>query len=340
MRVIAHIGTPKTGSSAIQQALYTSRASLAAHRILTFSPEKLTESALFMAFEREDAQLNPEVRLHFSSVDEARAWSLDQWNEFERAAITGNYDTAVVSSEHFVNMVRPQDLLERLSRNFEEVQCIVYLRDPVSFYTSQLDQLLRGGSRLRDLPGPDKYNFHHVQNIIRFKEAFGEHNVRVRPFSRDRLVDRDVVADFEHTMAAIVGSPVALTRPPPTNESTPGIVAAWCAAANAQAAWEKIDYPRRKLLIDAVRTMPTLEGAPRLSLKGTSLEQIILHRSRNNCRVANDRFFGGEQVFKVAGKPPKDTSWNENYQELVQWLTSYIPEPITRELAATTLLIR
>ena len=78
MRIVVHIGTPKAGSSAIQRALRASRDNLAADRVLAFAPGKMPEAALFMAFASDGARLNPELKLHFSNVAEARAWSLAQ----------------------------------------------------------------------------------------------------------------------------------------------------------------------------------------------------------------------------------------------------------------------
>lgn len=100
----------------------------------------------------------------------------------------------IISAEGASNM-KADDVLRFtsfLKEYCDEIKVVAYLRDPVSFAMSALQQQLQGG--LTDVP--DVVNPGYKPGLTRYSKAVGKENLILRKFDRGCLLNGDVVDDF------------------------------------------------------------------------------------------------------------------------------------------------
>ncbi|KNG92224.1 hypothetical protein ATO11_18350 [Pseudaestuariivita atlantica] len=121
----------------------------------------------------------------------ARAEESDR--EFDRVAAAGV--PVIFSAERFGYMSEPSVARFRgwLAERFEEVEIHAYVRDPLGFVRSSIQQRIKTGAKdlsvTPDLP-------HYQSRFAKFEDAFGADHVQYRIFRRGDLKDGNVVADF------------------------------------------------------------------------------------------------------------------------------------------------
>lgn len=200
-RIIAHIGTGKTGTTTIQRAL---RSAERQKQLVGFSYPDLGGEAH-----------HPVVLLCQPPGRFPRGYAQKYSNNIsllkkDTAAVKrnleiyfSNEDNIVLSSEFFINFNPEEirnfkDLLESLSPS-ADVSICVYVRDPLTYYPSFLQQKCKGSSEILD-PESFYYNF---KSIIESWENVFCRNVLVRPFKREFLHNGCVVNDFSKLIASV-----------------------------------------------------------------------------------------------------------------------------------------
>jgi hypothetical protein len=212
MRLILHIGTEKTGSTAIQQHLLENRDSLTARGVRVCeslgSGNHRALVAAFMPVGAEDDYLRA---LAFDSEEARAAWRSETLDAFRKEvdAARDACDTLVVSSEHFhsrlLQPVSVQALADFLQPLFRDIEVLVYLRRQdemaLSFYSEKLragyvppDILPLRNVQRRKAGLPPYFDFEGL--LDRWASAFGEANVSPRLYQRERFTGGDVVSDF------------------------------------------------------------------------------------------------------------------------------------------------
>lgn len=280
MHVIVHAGPPKTASTAIQTALRASAAALEHCGIALHWGGKPVEWALAARYAGL-GRMAQVPRLMAVARDEAglRAWSEREWQAMEaRLARMGNGagpDVLVISSEHFATMPDRAAFLARLSDDGRRrVSVIGYARDPVSHFVSRVDQRIRLGLVLADLP-----RLAQVPSALAGLRGFASHlpaqDLVVRNFHA--LTGGDAAVDFFQTLGALTGR--SLPAPPPVprvNESLPAAASLWLMTANGLAV-----PPRdRDRLVAGLRADPALAALPRLRLDDGALANTLRHRAQ------------------------------------------------------------
>ncbi|MBD8507583.1 hypothetical protein HT102_13935 [Hoyosella sp. G463] len=195
--VYLHIGTDKTGTTAIQQALSQSARALREHGILyprtgrVGHAHYLLSSAL--GFTSAPKRSTPTIRARIPALQQKLA------NEIRRSRAA----TVIISSEMFVNEQDPA-LARELLAPFD-TRIIVYLRRHDKWWESAYRE------SVKRLPGPpwessaeSFIDFHQRRNstradyrhlISRWADQFGTAALIVRPFERQQN-QPDIVADF------------------------------------------------------------------------------------------------------------------------------------------------
>jgi len=195
VKIILHIGMPKTGTSSIQSTFYHLRAAdpiflpiegpnHGPMYILLFEDEDRLES--FLRFQltglKKDALLQ---RRHDVQA------KLDNWFSDNRPA------RVMISGER---MSSPGDahILSRfaayLNRIGGDVEVIGYVRPPMSYIQSAYQQRLKGRPDLHTRFEGPRYR----DRFEKFDDIFGRGKVTLKPFTRDRLYQGDVVLDIAH----------------------------------------------------------------------------------------------------------------------------------------------
>ena len=228
MRLILHIGMPKTGTTAIQTALEDQRDRLRAQGILYptgLSPRGAQFRFLLRAIAVAGAWelalpggfrgRGPETQAELDGIDE----SLDRQAE--------GMDAMVVSSETMWNFATNgharHALASYAARFADDVTLVAYLRRQDLHVTSGYAQYVQGNDHGRSAPKPGErrprqYRYHDV--LAEWREAFPQARFVVRPYERGQLVDGDAVADFaRHTGLPIDPAPPGM-RPNQTLDAT------------------------------------------------------------------------------------------------------------------------
>jgi hypothetical protein len=193
---VVHVGMHKTGTSSIQTMLY--------HHL---SDERFHYANL--------GGENHSVAVYSLFCDQPEAYYILRalgWGSEDIAAYNGSNRKALVESfqsqsSDVVELISGEDigvmsaaelqrLKEFLSQYFSRIQVIAYIRWPVSYIRSALQETIKDGNIRLELTGCDP-NYMRFQA---FEATFGKDNLMLRPFIQNHLFENDVVKDFCHVL--------------------------------------------------------------------------------------------------------------------------------------------
>ncbi|MBM5784819.1 MAG: hypothetical protein FJ076_08290 [Cyanobacteria bacterium K_DeepCast_35m_m1_288] len=245
--LLLHIGSPKAGSSAIQASLLEAAVDLQQQGLLVLPPNPYRRplpsgflAACYLpvgqlprylaARQRRDPdRFNRDIQAYLKLLADllrlghppsARRWRarLQRWSA---DALRRPSQPAVLSSEYLFRLSVEQ--IRELRRWFEaqgirRFRVLVYVRDPVSAYSSFLQQWLRLSDDLtRYSPWHWLYPFR--KQLEAWASVFAPQELVVRPFSRDQLCGGSVVRDFYNQCSRWFEQPLAGPEPSSVNQS-------------------------------------------------------------------------------------------------------------------------
>lgn len=211
MKLILHIGTPKTASTLIQNSLENNPEWLAENgaaygKVLAPDANHIT---LFFAcanavhdFARDYGLHSMEDLAEFrQKVSDRIAWHKDQ--------LADTVDTMIMSSENLTgNMHRPGEiarLRSLLEPHFDDIKIVIYVRRQDDAILSMYGEYMRRGfsdDLFRDFVdvclGPDSPTpyLYYRRVLSRWVKVWGTENIIVRRFSSVDFIDGDILADF------------------------------------------------------------------------------------------------------------------------------------------------
>ncbi len=201
---ILHIGTEKTGSTALQSYLWSNRAALRLQDYV-YPVAAGDRNHLKLAAYSQADDVFDDLRLSLGVTDGAGLKTFRSALEAELAAEVANAPSSVFvfSSEHChsrligtTDVARLHGLLAPL---FSEIRVVVYLRRQDELAVSLYSTMLKaGGTRLEIIPGEafgDPY-YDHAALLDRWGGTFGRDRLQVNIFQRSELADGSVIADF------------------------------------------------------------------------------------------------------------------------------------------------
>ncbi|MBM28982.1 MAG: hypothetical protein CME58_11470 [Halieaceae bacterium] len=221
MKLVLHIGTEKTGTTAIQSALSSQREYLLRNGVCyAKSAGDLNCQGLAAAFTSLGVRDDYVVKSQLTDPERYRDWrqNLLQMMRREISAAKDRCHTFVLSSEHFssrlIKNADVTDLAKYLGTEFDDVAVVCYLRRQDLMATSRINEGLRAGFPQRWFPSvtegnalPHLYDYRAL--LERWSAAFGESAVKPRIFERSKLVAESIVADFSETHLGLPVSPTA-----------------------------------------------------------------------------------------------------------------------------------
>lgn len=206
-RLILHIGTEKTGSTAIQRFLSKQREWLASQ---SYSVPRSLGSiehrrfALFFYLPDQQDDLTRAEGLDGLSCEERQA-AITKWQQdFDDEIMNTPNDSWVISSEHIHSRLLHSDAcMVRMSafikERFDEVLVIVYLREPINAALSLWSTAVLNGAALTDLPLPDNEYWHRLcchRSTIDQLEKWFPGCFQPRLFTPENWEGGDVIRDF------------------------------------------------------------------------------------------------------------------------------------------------
>jgi len=254
-RLVIHIGSPKTGSSFIQNCLEDNRDIL---RNLGFDFPSCFSSELYLGQRNhvpvatfgllvpktsadlrftgpngdEPIGLNLILRdlLGVSNVPDIKSW-IDKVNYyknlFEAAVSCSTQKNFIISSEALFHSYQTDrewcGLIDYFRRFFLEIDVIVYLRRQIDYAASQWSQCLREGAASPCFPAPDIFESHYLsidyyQKIKMLQKCADA--VIVRPFSAKQWHHNNIFFDFLwHGKIDSLSSLGSFTLSPRSNET-------------------------------------------------------------------------------------------------------------------------
>ncbi|WP_234869871.1 hypothetical protein [Alitabrizicola rongguiensis] len=195
MSVILHIGQPKTGTTAIQNALVAQRDLLIKHGTLYPSPKHIPYVHHFLPVLIEDP-------------DKIAQHTLNRMG-FSPTVCKGMAREELALVRQQVDAVQPKQIIlssESMFRSFstakfdhlkqlladlgDEVRVVAYLRNPADHYMSRAQQQLRNRAEIVS-PDPNRT----IGPLTAYRAAFGD-AFECRVYDRKVLRDGDVIRDF------------------------------------------------------------------------------------------------------------------------------------------------
>lgn len=197
MQIIIHVGSPKTGSSSLQEYLYSHREKLKEVGVLYPDFGYRAHTQLSAAFVNRD---KPGQRLaRRLELNQERGKQTVPLDEFKRQLreLIANFDDKllILSNEGLSHKPRAGNLLNfvKEARPDAEVFVLDYIRSPISHFPSATQQNLKAQGYEVLFPA------HWIStHCIRGRYLLDEmpENVTLRVFSPDMLVNGDLIDDF------------------------------------------------------------------------------------------------------------------------------------------------
>ncbi|GAB5413085.1 MAG: hypothetical protein Cons2KO_06880 [Congregibacter sp.] len=340
MRLLLHIGTEKTGSTALQRYLQANRRQLAEQGV--FLPNCLGEGShrlLSTAFMRDKRQDEVTRRYGLESPTARARWRrglLEALSKEVEAARAARADLFVISSEHLQPQLRLAELVKALASflmpMFSSCEVLVYLRrqDEMasSLYSTKLragyapqqrlplDQVFGNPSRL-----PDYFDFESLLN--RWGRAFGEQSVRTVRYTQACSGPGGIVGDFADRLGVSVPAKTSEESYATANASLSAISQAVLAAFNQRVgttsdARDASRLQRNALVNYLEREFPG--EAPRIPPR--QAEAFYSFFRASNTRVAH-RWFGEASLFDEVTEMSDAADTQPSAEEVARILTRF-----------------
>lgn len=276
MKAIVHIGSPKAGSSSIQDFLHLNAARLAERgvryrRNVSHRGSQFEYPLAVMA--RSGKLINGETeraRYQARTVEEALAGSEKYLNDLSRYAGRYKEPVAVFSSEHILPWLNSAPLVKAFDdlfrASFDDVQYVVYFRSPGDALLSQYsERVKRGYSQSLEAFVRQRLNgLDILKPAARWANTVGDDRLLVRLYDRDLLKNGDVIDDFCDACGIDM---TGLQKPPRVNESLSAPGAECLRILNGMVPELRPDgssNPLRSELLEAVQALSA--DMPRLQL--------------------------------------------------------------------------
>lgn len=216
MKVTLHIGTEKTGTSSIQEALRKSRDTLAKKGILypeLFGTINHMEIAVACRQSSEPDELQIIEQKRFNGINLAH-YRVKLQHQLVCEIEAGTFDRLILSNEHCHSRLRLERSMINLVRFLEpissEIEILVYLRRQDRLAVSASSTRTRHGGQGILFPKrehPQFYYYQYDELLELYARHFGRDAITVRLFEKPLLEGGDAVEDFFKT--AKLGKPPA-----------------------------------------------------------------------------------------------------------------------------------
>ena len=204
MKLVVHIGGPKTGTTSIQNICALQRHRLAQQGILY--PRSLGETKHELAAVCATPFLPGFTTAKVPGITSPQAldaFRIDTARQLQAEVDASGCDTLLISNENLFEKTRSQADLDRFFSflpAFDSVRIIAYLRHQVDFAAGVFSELVRMGTaetRQKFLNSDrSRTLIDYYGALAVWADRFGDRAVIARPYDRAQLSDGDSVVDF------------------------------------------------------------------------------------------------------------------------------------------------
>jgi hypothetical protein len=232
-RALIHIGMEKTGTTSLQAFFAANRDLLKANGVAYLRSPGIKNHLKLVTYCLNINVVDSLVKdLGLTSKALRLQWREEFKQEFQEEIKNLNHsiDNIVISSEHFHSRLHSieeiQELQILLNEFCYEIKIIVYLRRQDLVATSLFSTGVKVGvSRnnvLKDNISPEDIYYNYYNLLEKWSNVFGQENIILRVFEKEKLVNGDTVDDFILN-SQILKKYIPLVRPKNENESISSI---------------------------------------------------------------------------------------------------------------------
>ncbi|MCT2541235.1 hypothetical protein [Sedimentimonas flavescens] len=195
MKLVIHVGPPKTGTTALQRALFGARTQLIEKGILYPDPKvrKAYNHGLLCSLFRAYTEAPRGMRKHGEANYIRQGEGLS--NEVRKQVKQRAPKLLILSSEWFARLYEANDPTKFMSfvesLGADSIDFVLYARRPSDFFLSASQQRLRAASIFEPI-----YPWNLDKLIAGFEALASKHRVIVRPFDRKAMTGGSIMSDF------------------------------------------------------------------------------------------------------------------------------------------------
>jgi len=194
MRLTLHIGTTKSGTTSLQEALSQCAPSLS--KVGVYYDNRTYNQNCLEVLVRDQSRWTREFR---SLDDGDRALAFKEAAgivaRLRKATADRRYTEAIVSAE-YLSLFNPGEVtrfLDRLNLPDVEIQVACYVRRPSQHWLSFCQQLLKASSTF---PAPIDYRYNLQERLEAWQSEPRVRSMIIRPSDREQLVRGSIISDF------------------------------------------------------------------------------------------------------------------------------------------------
>ena len=298
MDLFLHIGTEKTGTTAIQRFFKANREALGERGICyPAAPGNENHLALARAAILFDKRGPLRRTAQIRTDDDVRNFRETLLANLSAELAERPYRFAVMSNEHCSSHLlvdeEVQWLKDALSPLFDRIRIIVYLRRQDDYLLSSYSTAVKSGvTHPLAIPRERAIHVHydHWDLLSRWARVFGRDNIIARRFEKTSLKSGDVVDDF----LDCVGVDANLPRPDTANESLDAESLEFLRLFNEHVP-RLTDEGISPLRNNVVPLLSQISKGPLLTLPEAELADFMALFRDSNARVAAE-YFGGTRT--------------------------------------------
>ncbi len=209
-----HIGTHKTGTTTIQHSLYNSNLKEQNICYPSFSEFPNARNQNFLSILFKDYEELPRIYKKYSKEEYLK---LKKSIQIELKGQLKKYDNTIISAEMIDSFSRNEttSFLEFLTaHSYTDIKILVYVRNPVYFYTSHVQQTIKA-SYVYPSPTSFKYEFRSI--IETWRKDFQKLSVKL--YDEELQKNNGLLKSFERELQQQFNFPVILVESSHKNKS-------------------------------------------------------------------------------------------------------------------------
>lgn len=303
MTIWLHIGTPKTGTTALQTFLANNRSILRQLGFLYPKSPGLTNHSDIGAYplDQDFTQLPDLLKRKALTSDEAHRKFRRRFEQTFHNEILDFNDNVILSNEILYAFCDTPHRLKRLRTFLDQTghstKIIVYLRRQDDAFLSNLStKMLKGHPHKLQLPFRPPHNgqYNYGPKLYLWAQEFGDSNLIVRRYGSRYFDGEDIIDDFRSAL----GIPYheAFTKPQIVNSRLDAVHMEWLYRLNQKfseqtgGSFEK-PYPR-----EIATLLKQLSTENKLPISNAERRQFLFHFNEENNEIAR-HWLSEEQLF-------------------------------------------